>query len=176
MNYSTLKAEYGPGPDDLWLRVDITRQQIHLLREDTLLQGWPVSTAARGSGQQNGSLQTPLGMHRIAEKIGEGAVAGSIFRARRPTGEMARILTAAESADADLITTRILWLDGLQPGFNQGGNVDTRQRYIYIHGTAEEGRIGQPVSHGCIRMKNNDIIELFAQIAVDTRVYIAEST
>jgi len=175
MDYITLIKRYKHTPDDRWLQVSIKEQQISLFETDHCLHIWPVSTAARGTGQQNGSFQTPLGAHRIADKIGADSLPCSVFVGREDTGECADILTHPISSDKDQITSRILWLTGLEPGFNLGSDVDTRQRYIYIHGTPEEGLIGQPVSHGCIRMKNQDVIQLFDLIQQETLVYIAES-
>lgn len=147
------------------LVVDVPGQQLYLFESGELVGHFPVSTAERGTGNQEGSLQTPLGLHRVDEKIGADAPRGMIFRGRRPTGELAEILTGPdERAARDDVTTRILWLEGLEPGVNQGGQVDSKQRYIYIHGTPEEGRIGQPASHGCVRMTNADVITLFDRV------------
>jgi len=175
MDYSILIKQYRHTPDDLWLLVNTHQQQISLFKARNCLQSWPVSTATQGTGQLKGSLQTPLGAHRVAEKIGADSLSGTLFVGRNNTGQCADILTQPVSSKKDQITSRILWLTGLEPGFNQGGDVDTLQRYIYIHGTPEEGLIGQPASHGCIRMKNRDIIELFDLIKPETLVYIAES-
>ena len=117
---------------------------------------------------------TPTGMHRIAEKIGADAPLGMIFKGRQPTGEIANIVTDDLAGELDLITTRILWLEGLEPGINQGEGFDSHARYIYIHGTPEEGRLGHTVSRGCIRMANRDILELFDLVEPGTLVYIAE--
>lgn len=156
------------------LLVDTTIQKMYMLVDGRAVAEWPVSTAEKGVGGRKGSDQTPLGVHRIAEKIGEGAVLGSIFKARRNTGQRVKILTApGADSPADYVTSRILWLDGLEPGLNKGGDVDSRERYIYIHGTGEEGRIGTPASHGCIRMRNRDVIDLFNQVDVNTLVVIS---
>ncbi len=148
------------------LRVDTRQQQLWQLFPSDEVTGYPVSTSRHGTGQQQGSLQTPLGIHCVAEKIGAGAAPGSIFRGRENSGEICQIQTDvdAESSEVDLITSRILWLQGLQPGYNRGGDVDSYQRYIYIHGTADEARIGQVASIGCIRMKNSDVIALFDRV------------
>ena len=157
------------------LVVDVTSQQLYLFEQGQLVGAYPVSTAERGTGNREGSLQTPLGLHRVDEKIGAGAPLGMIFRGRRPTGQQAEILTGPnERAARDDVTTRILWLAGLEPGVNQGGDVDSKRRYIYIHGTPEEGRIGQPASHGCVRMTNEDVIELFDRVEVGALVDIIE--
>lgn len=157
------------------LVVDVSSQQLYLFESGALVGSFPVSTAERGTGNQEGSLQTPLGLHRVDEKIGADAPRGMIFRGRQPTGELAEVLTgAAERAARDDVTTRILWLQGLEPGVNQGGNVDSKQRYIYIHGTPEEGRIGRPASHGCVRMTNADVITLFDRVREGALVDIIE--
>lgn len=155
--------------------VDVPGQRLYLFEGGAFRAAYPVSTAERGTGNREGSLQTPLGLHRVAEKFGEHAPLGQIFRARRSTGEIAEILAGPDQrAERDDVTTRILWLDGLEPGVNQGGDVDSRGRYIYIHGTPEEGRIGSPASHGCVRMTNRDVIELFDRVAVGALVDIIE--
>lgn len=155
--------------------VDATRQELLLIEQGRVTRQWTISTAEAGIGSQSGSNKTPLGVHRVAKKYGDGEPLGMILKARQVTGRLAPILTApgARSQD-DNVTTRILWLDGLEPGLNKGGNVDSFKRYIYIHGTDEEGRIGQPASHGCVRMKNRDVVELFDRVGVDTLVVIAQ--
>jgi L,D-transpeptidase YbiS len=127
------------------------------------------STSRFGIGQQEGSNCTPLGLHRIAEKIGAGEPAGAVFKARKVVGHTSQ----PEFADAK-ITTRILWLAGLEPGFNRGGNVDTHARYIYIHGTADQKSIGEPASHGCIHLADADLIPLFDLLPEGTLVWISE--
>jgi hypothetical protein len=126
------------------------------------VQHYSISTSRYGQGQKEGSLKTPLGIHRIAQKIGEHEPLGRVFRGRVATDE--QCFPEDYDGEADVITTRILWLEGLQPGVNQGGDVDSRQRYIYIHGTADEVHIGEPASIGCIRMKNTDVIALFERV------------
>ena len=118
------------------------------------------------------TIKTPLGAHVISEKIGKGAKIGSVFKARKFTGEVVEPITERIDIKEDVITTRILWLDGLEKGRNKGGNVDSKSRYIYIHGTAEEGLIGEPASLGCIRMKNMDVIKLFNRVRKGTQVLI----
>ncbi|MDG4867783.1 L,D-transpeptidase [Guyparkeria sp. 1SP6A2] len=155
--------------------VDVGDQRLYLFEQGRLRAVYPVSTAQRGTGNREGSLQTPLGLHRVADKIGADAPLGMIFRGRRPTGKIAEILTGAEERAArDDVTSRILWLDGLEPGVNQGGEVDSKRRYIYIHGTPEEGRIGRPASHGCVRMTNTDVVELFDRVEEGALVDIIE--
>lgn len=111
-----------------------------------------------------------MGLHRVAEKIGEGAAVGAVFLGRKPTGEV--VLPGSADPGRDAITTRILWLEGLEDGLNAGGTVDTRSRYIYIHGTPHEGQIGSPASRGCVRMRNADVIELFERTPTGTHVLI----
>ena len=133
---------------------------------------FPVSTALNGPGQNEGSECTPLGRHIIRACIGAGQPVNSVFVARRPTGEIYTEQLGREHPGRDWILTRILWLSGLEPGRNRLGDVDTMRRYIYIHGTPYEAQIGQPVSKGCIRMRNDDIIELFEQVHPGTPVDI----
>jgi lipoprotein-anchoring transpeptidase ErfK/SrfK len=154
--------------DDL-LYVSVSRQRLIHVRNGKVRATYPVSTALRGIGSLRESLCTPQGLHRIKEKLGEGAPAWGIFQERTFTGALADTTAAANK---DLITSRILWLDGLEPGVNQGGQVDSRDRHIYIHGTADEGPIGTPASQGCVRMRNADIIQLFAQVSSGALVLI----
>ncbi|HHS96441.1 MAG TPA: L,D-transpeptidase [Chloroflexi bacterium] len=147
-------------------------QQLWRLPREGGASCWPVSTAREGFGNRSGSHRTPTGLHRVGEKIGAGSPPGTVFRGRHPTGE---VVSPGHYPEQDLITTRILWLEGLEPGVNLGGEVDSRARYIYIHGTPEEALIGRPVSHGCIRMRNEDIVTLFEEVEVGTPVYILAS-
>jgi len=159
-------------------RIDIdTRLQRLYLWEpypdgDMLIREYPISTARNGLGEQCGSYCTPRGRHRIAERIGAGQPLFAVFKARVPTGEIWSRDLEANEPDRDWILTRILWLDGLEEGRNKGGQQDTHDRYIYIHGSNEEHLIGQPVSHGCIRMKNADVAELFDLVEEGTEVVI----
>lgn len=150
--------------------VDCTRQLLHLYQGQELRASYAISTSASGLGSAAGSNRTPLGRHRVAEKFGEGASLGEVFSARRSTGRIARILTDDTDVPEDLVLTRILWLEGLEPGVNRGPGVDSHDRYIYIHGTNEEGLIGRPASHGCVRMRNRDVVELFAWLPVGAEV------
>ena len=134
-----------------------------------------ISSAANGVGNKQDSGKTPLGAHFISEMYGDKAPLGSQFKARELTDYRPTILTnAGEKSIGDNITSRILRLSGLEPGYNQGEGIDSYHRYIYIHGTDEEGRLGTPVSHGCIRMANQDIIDLYSEVNVSTLVYIYE--
>jgi lipoprotein-anchoring transpeptidase ErfK/SrfK len=150
--------------------VDSGAQRLYWLDiEEDNGRSYPVSTAANGIGNRVDSNQTPFGIHRVRQKIGGEQPRGMVFEAREPTGRIARNL---DNRDKDEITSRILWLDGLEPGINRDGDFDTFARYIYIHGTTDERRIGQPVSAGCIRMTNDDVIELFDEVLVDDLVLI----
>lgn len=170
-----LIARYGPSPADQVIIVDVKHQRLHLYQAGQCLHTWDISTASRGVGNNNNSLQTPLGMHRIAEKIGAQCPVNTIFAARQDTGQLATISSEACSSGEDLVTSRIMWLRGVEEGYNLNGDVDTFQRYIYIHGTPEEGLIGKAASHGCIRMRNHDIMTLFERVEPDTLVYITDS-
>ena len=157
--------------------IDTRLQRLYLWESypdgDMLIREYPVSTAKNGLGEQCGSYCTPRGRHRIAERIGEGQPLYAVFKARVPTGEIWSRDLEAKDPDRDWIITRILWLDGLEEGRNKGGQQDTHDRYIYIHGTNEEHLIGTPVSHGCIRMKNVDVAELFDLVEEGTEVLIS---
>ncbi len=147
------------------LTVHIATQQMILHEDNGQKRTYPVSTASKGTGQREGSWQTPLGRHEIKEKIGVNCAVNSVFVARRFTGEIySPELCARFPERNDWILTRILWLSGLEPGFNLNGDVDTASRYIYIHGTPDTAQMGQPDSHGCIRMRNVDIIDLFDRV------------
>lgn len=151
------------------LVVDGASQTLYLLVNQTPIRFWPISTGSAGFGCREGSGQTPIGVHRIYAKIGDGAPMGMVFRGRKPTGEI--VLTANDET-SDPITTRILWLEGAEPGRNRDGEVDTCTRYIYIHGTPRADRIGQPASAGCIRMRHDDVINLFDLVTVGMPVLI----
>jgi hypothetical protein len=150
------------------------QQRLYLLKDTDTIASFDVSCSRYGMGQEANSNKTPLGKHRIHSKYGREAPEGTIFRARRSTGEVAQIEHEPISTGKDLVTSRILWLEGVEEGFNRGPGVDSYLRYIYIHGTHEEGLIGQPASHGCIRMRNKDVIELFEMVQVGTPVIIYE--
>ncbi len=136
---------------------------------------YPVSTAANGVGCEKNSGCTPLGNHIIRAKIGAGALPNTVFVGRRATGEICTPDLMAQFPNRDWILTRILWLSGTEVGFNRLGNVDTMQRYIYIHGTPESTDMSKIGSHGCVRMRNSDIIELFELVEAGTPVLISES-
>ena len=152
--------------------VDISEQRLYLYNNNNLVQSFPVSTSKYGEGQIENSFKTPLGLHEIKEKIGDKAPINTIFSARENTNKIAEIQINPNDTEDDFVTSRILWLDGLENGINSGVGVDSYNRYIYIHGTHEEGLIGQKASHGCIRMFNNDVIELFDMVSEGTKVQI----
>ncbi len=153
--------------------VDLARQTLSLSDPaGCLLREYPVSTALRGPGERCGSFQTPRGRHVVRARIGAGLPAGAVLKGRRWTGEIASAELVADQLDRDWILSRILWLSGCQPGFNRFGDCDTMARYIYIHGTPDTEPMGVPKSHGCIRMRNADVIELFERIPVGTEVVI----
>ncbi len=142
-----------------FIYIDTHKQTLYWINIDELEnKSFPISTAANGLGNQLDSNKTPTGIHRIKQKIGDGQPPGMMFVAREATGQISK---NTDNQEKDEITSRIMWLDGLEPGFNKDGVNDSFTRYIYIHGTSDEKRIGEPVSHGCIRMTNKDVIELF---------------
>ena len=145
------------------VEISIADQTLRLLT-DLGEQVWSVSTASNGSGNQKGSGCTPLGRHKVKLKIGDSAPINSVFVGRRLTGEIYSETLAKQYPERDWILTRIIWLQGLESGFNRGGQVDTLSRFIYIHGTPDSEPMGMPKSHGCIRMRNRDLIELFDQV------------
>ena len=160
---------------NMYIEISIAKQTLTLLDDaHELLAQYSVSTAANGVGCEKDSGCTPLGAHIIRAKIGEGAPANTVFVGRRPTGEICSPELMAEFPNRDWILTRILWLSGREVGKNRLGNVDTMQRYIYIHGTPDSTELGTIGSHGCIRMRNADIIQLFDQVPIGTPVMIHE--
>jgi hypothetical protein len=156
-------------PTKYILTVNISRQTVSLFEDNQFVKKYPCSTSRFGIGEIKDSNCTPRGLHRIAEKIGGGEPAGTVFKSRQVIGHTSQ----PEYANAK-ITTRIMWLEGLEPGFNQGGNVDTHERYIYIHGTGDQASIGEPASHGCIHLADVDLIALFGLLPSGTLVWIAE--
>jgi lipoprotein-anchoring transpeptidase ErfK/SrfK len=173
-------ARLGARPSRFLLTVNIARQRMLSFKQDAplmcsteahryrCLREYVISTSRFGIGQVEGSNQTPLGLHRVARKIGGGFPIGTVFKSRRPTG-----LTWQGQPDGTIVH-RILWLEGLEPGFNRGGRVDTFRRYIYIHGFGDEMTLGRPQSHGCIHLAASDLLPLFDRLPVGTLVWIAE--
>ncbi len=158
----------------LRIEVSIADQSLTLLEGINTLACYAISTALNGPGEQNNSGCTPRGKHYIRAKIGTDLPINSVFIARRPTGEIYTDQLAQQYPARDWILTRILWLCGREPGRNRLGAVDSMRRYIYIHGTPDSEPMGEARSHGCIRMRNQDILELFEKIAVGTAVNICE--
>lgn len=159
------------------IEISIAAQTLDLLDDaDQLVKRYPVSTAANGAGEQSGSYRTPRGRHVVRAKIGADLPLGSVFVGRRPTGEIWTPELAAQFPGRDWMLTRILWLSGQERGFNRLGNVDTMRRYIYIHGTPDDQPMGVPGSHGCIRMSNTDVADLFERIPAGTPVVIHGDT
>ena len=156
------------------LHIDLTTQRLHLLEEGGVcVKSYAVSTGANGPGELIGSGCTPRGEHRIRAKIGAGMPIGTVFKGRRPTGEIWTPELNAQYPGRDWILTRILWLCGNQPGFNRLGTVDSMRRYIYIHGTPDDQPMGEARSHGCIRMRNEDVREVFDRAPVGALVKIS---
>jgi L,D-transpeptidase YbiS len=160
--------------ESLHILISLQTQTLRLLRGDTLAREYPVSTARNGPGELQGSACTPRGAHIIRAKIGEGCEVGTVFVGRRPTGEVWNVALVEANPDRDWILTRILWLCGREPGKNRFGEVDTLRRYIYIHGCPDDAPMGEPLSHGCVRMRNADVVELFDLVAPGTEVLIED--
>lgn len=153
--------------------IRIPNQTLELLDESgELIRRYQVSTGANGVGEENGSFCTPRGKHYIRAKIGAGQPVNSVFVKRRPTGEIYTPDLGAKHLQRDWILTRILWLCGMEPGYNRLGTCDTMRRYIYIHGTPDSTELGKTGSHGCVRMRNADLLELFEHVSVGTMVEI----
>ena len=165
---------FDPSFDNLnsLLYVDIDMQNMYLLKKGTILRAFKISSSYYGTGSEVNSFKTPLGKHEIYKKIGEDLPINAILKGRVWNGAIANVITDDIDTDFDHVTSRILWLDGLEEGINKGPGVDSRSRYIYIHGTAEEGLIGKPASDGCIRMYNSEVIELFGLVEEKTQVWI----
>ena len=160
-------------PTEKKIRISIPKQTLDLLDGESALEvRYSVSTAANGAGEVNGSYCTPRGAHVIRAKIGADQVENTVFVRRRPTGEIYTPSLGAQFPQRDWILTRILWLSGCEPGFNRLGECDTMRRFIYIHGSPDEVPMGVPGSHGCIRMRNEDVIDLFERVKAGTPVEI----
>jgi L,D-transpeptidase YbiS len=157
------------------LLVSVARQMLTVFDEHGKVLGeYPVSTAKAGVGEMTGSYQTPRGRHRIRAKIGNGQPENAVFVGRRPTGEIWTPELYEQFPGRDWILTRILWLSGCEPGRNRLGCVDTMRRYVYIHGSPDTAQMGVPGSHGCVRMRNADIVELFDRVPCYSEVEITE--
>jgi lipoprotein-anchoring transpeptidase ErfK/SrfK len=154
------------------ITISIKEQTLTLYDEDKQLKHYSISTAKNGPGEQMDSECTPCGKHIVSEKIGNGVEVNSVFVGRETTGEIYHPSLREQHPNRDWILTRILWLSGIEEGKNKGGNVDSHDRYIYIHGSPDDVPMGQPGSRGCVRMRNNELIELFELIEVGTEVVI----
>ena len=152
--------------------VSLDTQTLELLHGGRVLERYPVSTASKGAGEQRDSGCTPRGLHRVRIRIGDGCPQGAVFVGRRATGEIYDAELARRHPERDWVLTRILWLTGSEPGRNRGGRVDSLRRFIYIHGCPDTEPMGEPRSHGCIRMRNRDLIELFDLVQAGTLVEI----
>ena len=152
------------------LYVSIKRQKLYHIKGDQIINEYLISSSKKGIGNSERSFQTPIGLHRIKEKIGNDIPQGGIFDHRQFTGKVYN--SENPNSQKDLITSRILWLQGLENGYNSGSGSDSYERCIYIHGTHEEYLIGTPASHGCIRMRNNEVIQLFEKVPIGTYVVI----
>ena len=157
------------------IKISILKQQLILFDEEDSIKQYSISTAKNGLGERKNSECTPRGEHIIAEKIGQGAKENSVFVGRIETNELYNSKLRDFHPRRDWILTRILWLSGTEEGKNKGGDVDSHDRYIYIHGSPEDIEMGYPGSRGCIRMRNSDVVELFNLVNVGTRVTISES-
>lgn len=156
------------------LEVDINKQILEIVDNGRIVKSYFVSTAKNGAGEVKNSEMTPRGKHVIRAKIGKDEPVNTVFVERRPTGEVFHPAMRLEYPERDWILTRIFWLSGLERGKNRLGDVDTMQRFIYIHGTPDDVLMGRPGSRGCIRMRNSEILELFDMVPVGTEIHIKE--
>jgi hypothetical protein len=163
----------GIKPSDRFLFVRIETNTLQYFKNGVLVKAYPVSTSKKPPSNIKGSLGTPRGLHEIAERIGAGQPPGMVFTSRVPTGQHFSEVPGFED-ETNLITSRLLWLRGLEPGINKGGNVDTYERYVYIHGTNHEDQIGEPLSAGCVLMRNLDIVELYEEMRPGDQVLIVD--
>lgn len=167
-------ARLGIKPGERILAVRIGTATLQFFRRGELVRSYAISTSRRPPSNVRNSLGTPRGLHEIAERIGAGQPPGMVFKARVPTGRHFHEVLQSEPDRDNLITSRILWLRGLEPGVNRGGEVDTYERYVYIHGTNHDDRIGEPLSSGCVLMRNLDIVEIYEEVRVGDLVWIAD--
>ena len=152
--------------------VSIKKQTLYHIQHKRIIREYTISTSSYGIGSRNGSNKTPIGLHSVKEKYGDKTPINGIMVSRVFYGNIATIYNDETKSKTDDITSRILWLEGLEKGKNKGKGIDSFNRYIYIHGTSEEGRLGKPASHGCIRMKNKEVIDLYKLLEVGTLVLI----
>lgn len=166
------KENYGTGKLNDFIYVSISEQKLYLFRNNVFVKVYPVSTSKYGIGSGENSLKTPLGLHYVRGKNGAGTPLGGVLVNGRYTGVISTIEKEAKDTGKDDVTTRILWLMGCEYGSNRGKGNDSYCRKIYIHGTPEEGLIGKPASHGCVRMKNTDVIDLYGKTTLGMYVLI----
>ena len=152
--------------------ISIKNQRMYHIKHNKIIDTFIISSSLKGTGNKAGSNKTPLGLHKVKEKHGKGVPINGIMIERVFYGKLATIHHDTTKSNSDEITSRLLWLEGLEEGKNKGEGIDSYNRYIYIHGTSEEGRLGTPASHGCIRMGNKDIIDLYKKVKVGTLVLI----
>jgi hypothetical protein len=169
-SYLDIIRAFGCNPETL-IHIVAGDQELRLYQRDSLVFSCPVSTSSQGLGERKDSFQTPRGLHQISEILGTGEPKGRIFKSRIPEPE---VWPANKESEDDLILSRILWLEGLERGRNREGDVDTKSRFIYLHGTNHEGRIGSPASAGCIRLTNPDILTLADQWAQPGQLCLIE--
>lgn len=155
-----------------YIYVSVAEQRLRLIDNKQVLFDVKVATGKNGVGEQFGSECTPRGWHKIRAKIGDGCPENTVFIGRRPTGELWSEKLKKEHPDRDWILTRIMWLSGLEVGFNRLGKQDTMRRYVYIHGCPDSDPMGIPSSHGCVKMRNSEVIELYEQVEVGIPVFI----
>ncbi|HLV52512.1 MAG TPA: L,D-transpeptidase [Cryomorphaceae bacterium] len=167
-----LEVRYPDHHFDTFLYVAAKKQRMYHISDGMVIGEYTVSTSSEGIGSASGSFKTPDGLHRIAEKVGDDLPLNTIIVRKQSTGQLAEVIPDDRSTGQDLITTRVLHLDGLEEGRNKGENRDSYSRGIFIHGTHEEGRLGHPASKGCIRMSNREVRDLFQKVEVDTFVVI----
>ncbi len=167
-----LKIKYNGVPFAKFIYVAAKRQRLYLIDGDSIVKSYRISTAENGIGNLSGSYQTPEGLHKVAEKVGDGLPVNTVIRSKIATDQRVVPIIKAEKDDTDYITTRVIHLRGLEEGVNAGEDKDSYTRGIFIHGTQEEGLLGTAASKGCIRMSNKDIIDLFDSVEVGTFVII----
>jgi lipoprotein-anchoring transpeptidase ErfK/SrfK len=158
--------------DELRIEIDISNQRLYVIQNSAQTHSFAISSSKYGEGSTANSFKTPLGKHSVRTMIGENALKNTIFISRINTKRQADIIESFNDSSDDYVTSRIIWLTGEEPGFNSGEGIDSYNRYIYIHGTHEEGLIGTKASHGCIRMFNDDVIKLYSMIKKGTKVDI----
>ena len=158
--------------DELRIEIDISNQRLYVIQNSAQTHSFAISSSNYGEGSTANSFKTPLGKHSVRTMIGENALKNTIFISRINTKRQADIIESFNDSSDDYVTSRIIWLTGEEPGFNSGEGIDSYNRYIYIHGTHEEGLIGTKASHGCIRMFNDDVIKLYSMIKKGTKVDI----